>query len=92
MTRTDFYLRRVDGHLCGLPNIKAKTDFLNQQLERFEEEYRRFVAVSGEGFPEHPVHGPINASDYVITIGDLSARLSALEQEGMARGDEVAPS
>ena len=78
--RTDRFLARVEGHLRTLPDEAKRLEFLNLQIETWEERYRRFAESEGDSEPVTNPADPPSAFDFIMTITGL-VRLRDLTAE-----------
>jgi len=79
-TASEYFARRLDGHLRTLNSDAAKRLFLTAEAAKWQQRYREFVATEGErhGLPS-PHYSQPQAADFLIVQGDITARLSALQ-------------
>lgn len=76
--RTDKFMERVNAHLATLPEHKRRS-FLANQLMQWEARYAEFQG--GKTGPVTDKSDPPQASDFVLTINALAARLEQFKQE-----------
>ena len=72
------FLRRVDAHLPGLPDDRARRGFLDRQIEGWQRRYARFLATDGASEPAANCSDPPHAADFLLTIAALATRRGAL--------------
>lgn len=80
-TASEYFAARLDGHLRTITTDAARRVFLTAEAVKWQQRYREFVATEGErhGLPSQHYSQP-QAADFLIVMGDITARLSALRQ------------
>lgn len=74
------YFSRVDPHLATLPDDAARRTFLAQQLAGWEFRYERWQLTDGKSEPCADYGDPPQASDFLLVITGLAARLGELSK------------
>lgn len=84
-TASEYFARRLDGHLRTLNSDHTKRVFLTAEHARWQDRYREFAATEGQrhGQPS-PHYSQPQAADFLIVMGDITERLSALQQREAA--------
>jgi hypothetical protein len=75
------FLARLDRHLPTLADQAARREFLDRQLEGWQQRYARFIATEGESEPILIPADPPQAADFLLTIVGLMARRCALDEQ-----------
>jgi hypothetical protein len=66
--RCDRYRARLDEHLAGLPDDRARRAFCDREYDRWQRLYRDFEMGVATYEPD------VTASDFFITLCDISTR------------------
>lgn len=84
-TASEYFAARLDGHLRTLTTDAAKRVFLTAEAAKWQQRYREFVATEGErhGLPS-PHYCQPQAADFLIVMGDITARMTSLQQKEAA--------
>lgn len=72
--RADHYLGQIDAVLATLAPA-ARRAMVVSLIDGWERLYDRFIATDGESMPVTDPADPPSASDFLLTIAGLSARL-----------------
>ncbi len=71
------YFARVDNQVLGMSPADHAA-FLRREFDRWEARYLRFQQQVAAG---ENLEGDVTAFDYALTIGEVGARLSRIENE-----------
>ena len=72
------YFSRIDAHLPTLADDNARRSFLAQQLAGWEYRYENWQLTDGDSEPALDHGDPPQASDFMLVITGLGARLGEL--------------
>lgn len=79
-SRTDRYLADIDAHLAAITADRQKRLFLEALISGWERRYAKFICRAEGDFDPPPIADePATASDYLLTITGLGARLARME-------------